>query len=182
MAYEAPATVVTDEKYTAAAHNIIVGDLLALKAIMANVVQGLKVDTQSFSTSLTTFVAVTGLTATITPTSDTSKILVRAVIPVGGASSRVTGKLTGGNTATYLGTVVGNRHAAAGYVDSNSGGLLSMNLSYLDSPATTSPITYGVSLRTQSTDAFYVNREWTDGDNSEISRSAATIIVMEIIV
>jgi len=28
MAYEAPATVVTDEKYTAAAHNIIVNDIL----------------------------------------------------------------------------------------------------------------------------------------------------------
>ena len=28
MAYEAPATVVTDEKYTAAAHNIIVNDVL----------------------------------------------------------------------------------------------------------------------------------------------------------
>jgi len=32
MAYEAPATVVTDEKYTAAAHNIIVEDILQFAA------------------------------------------------------------------------------------------------------------------------------------------------------
>jgi hypothetical protein len=94
-------------------------------------------------------------------------------------------RLTRNGTAVGGGTVVGSRQSAMGmssYVASN-GSQGSLAGSYLDSPATTSSVTYQVQATGHNTNsAFYVNR--TEAySNSEIgynSATSSTITVMEI--
>jgi hypothetical protein len=53
------------------------------------------------------------------------------------------------------------------------------NLSYLDSPATTSAITYGVQVSSLST-GTYINRTGSDTDAADMYRGVSYITVMEI--
>ena len=96
--------------------------------------------TLAFSTTSGTFSSV-GLTASITPTSATSKILIITQYPFSTQSSNMTLA-----TALYRGgsaVLTFNTHyaAAAGYLQTTP----SMN--YLDSPATTSSTTYTIYAR-----------------------------------
>ena len=53
---------------------------------------------------------------------------------------------------------------------------------FLDSPATTSTITYGVKIRTgtSSTITIYINRQGTESNNSYIMRGTSTLTLMEV--
>jgi hypothetical protein len=154
------------------------------------VVQGIKTDT--FVTSATvTDTAVTGLTVSITPTSSSSKILVFCNLGIaaenaqGGATkltrtvSAVTTQLSLADTAgsRSRGSFAGSayRGSAAGYLNL----ILNQNLTYLDSPATTSAITYGVQVSSLST-GTYINRSGTDTDAADTYRGVSYITVMEI--
>lgn len=54
-------------------------------------------------------------------------------------------------------------------------------LMYLDSPATTSSITYQVQGGNfRDSETIYINRSASDGNDSQASRGVSTIIVMEI--
>jgi hypothetical protein len=54
-----------------------------------------------------------------------------------------------------------------------------VSMNYLDSPATTSSITYGVVVSSLST-GTYVNRAGADADSSDSSRMVSSITLMEI--
>lgn len=113
--------------------------------LVLQVVQTYKTD--SFSTSSTSYTNVTGLAATITPTSSTSKILVMVSVFIDGYNNQnfvaVTrnGSLIGQSTA---GTSFNGMANAWGQNTGSDGETLVSN--YLDSPATTSPITYQVQV------------------------------------
>ena len=53
---------------------------------------------------------------------------------------------------------------------------------HLDSPNTTSAITYNIAMRVQNAGSYWINRTGTDGDSSDAyhARSASGITVMEI--
>jgi len=115
--------------------------------------------------------ADTGLTATITPTSNTSKVLV-IVNQAGGAKS-------GGNVANALkvhllrgATNISNLTLSAGYtntlVEVRTG---TISTAYLDSPATTSATTY----KTQ----FY-NNIGAASVSVQITSEMSTMILMEV--
>ena len=139
--------------------------------------------------TLGTFLAVTGLTVAITPTSASNKILVMANLNGTNSTSNqgITAILTGGNCASYRGDTAGNRQRAAVSQISAANGHMSNNfaLLYLDSPATTSAITYGVSINYTGTgggtDTVYVNQGTGDTDFTYVSRTASTITVFEVI-
>ena len=90
------------------------------------------------STTSTSYVS-TGATATITPTSSTSKILVQASVICGNGSNQwhyLTFYRGGANLA-------GGTGIPSGYLNNNSGDYLAtINFQILDSPATTSATTY----------------------------------------
>lgn len=89
------------------------------------------------ATTSTSFVT-TGLSATITPTSSTSKILI-----IHSASGY--GSTTGAQATVTLYRNGSNLAGAAGFcnVYSSSGGICgNLSFDYLDSPATTSAVTY----------------------------------------
>ena len=156
--------------------------------IGSNVVQTVKTDT--FTTTSTSFTAVTGLTATITPTSATSKVLVivkldAAINTPGGAINRMAARLTGGGGG-YVGAADGSRTRASimqGGNDSSiyQDGSLTFSMIYVDQPNTTSPTTYGVEvIRINGTGTIFVNRTVVDTDSAAFARSVSSIVAIEV--
>lgn len=148
------------------------------------VVSTAKVDT--FTTTSQTFADITGLTATITPSSTSSKVLIIAQIAVSTGFATAYGffKLAGGNTANYVGTAAGNRVSAVfgGYSTADQSAVVQgLTIVYLDSPATTSATTYSVQTRGGlSVPSVAVNRSHPDNNDANAVRGASSITVMEV--
>lgn len=136
------------------------------------IVSNTKIDT--FSTTSSSFTDVTGLSATITPSFTTSKILVLVKTLVG-MSTTVT---TNGVALQLLrdATAIGNTadgHIYQQPVDATRT-LYGAAFDVLDSPASTSAISYKVQIKTSSGTA-YVNRS-----DTETESSASSITLMEV--
>jgi hypothetical protein len=140
--------------------------------------------TNTFTTSSTTFTTITGLTASITPTSATSRILV--IVNVSGSQEvGVNDAFVGlfrNSTQIALGDAAGSRVRNSFQLNTSNAGWSTVgSVSFLDSPATTSAISYSVQARVPSSGTLYINRGNTDSDSvSGAGRSVSTITVMEI--
>jgi hypothetical protein len=134
--------------------------------------------TDAFTSASATFTAVTGLSATITPSSSTSKILVIASL-TGAGTSGVTeayARLMRGATAIAVGDAAGSSVRGLGGLTITASLEQGLSVSHLDSPATTSATTYSFEARTQSGSGLvYVNRSANDS-----VRGASSITLMEI--
>ena len=145
-----------------------------------------KTDTFSASIAAGASTAITGLSATITPTASSSKILVMAFVPMGisVADSGPYLTLYRGATAVGVGAAAGSRQTVTTGMmgNSNLGTLGSAALSFLDSPSTTSATTYSVNVSHSSsvTRTVVVNRSSDDTDNIYWARSSSSITLMEI--
>ena len=154
---------------------------------VGQVLSTMKSDT--FSTTSTSAVTITGLSQAITPSATSSKILV--IVSLAAGVSNADGNcaffgISGGNTSTYKGDTAGSRTRtvhwvrrpgdAAGPAAENA----PMTMVYLDSPNTTSAITYAATAFRQTGTAF-VNQSGIDSDDASWGRSASTITVMEIL-
>jgi hypothetical protein len=148
------------------------------------VVQTVKTDT--FTTTSGTFTTVTGLTATITPKFTSSKILVLAQISQGwGTGTASHYKVTRGGTDIYIGDAASNRIRSVfgGYKTQNDNGILvSQAIQFLDSPNSTSALTYQVETRRGSDGLMTsaVNRSIGDGDDANGARGASSITLLEV--
>jgi len=150
--------------------------------------------TDTFSSASTSFTDVTGLSVSITPSSASSKILVFLDLTLS-ATHNTTGvaiqyRLTGGNSANYVGDTGGSRTSAiaglrtlnANAADFNYGAsAIKATGIYLDSPSTTSSTVYQAQIRV-NTATGYVNRSGEDFNNNEYVRGASSITVMEVAV
>jgi hypothetical protein len=146
------------------------------------VIQTIKTDTFTVASGAS-FVSITGLSATITPASASNKILVIANVQygLGNIANIGTFRLYGGNTNTYIGDSASTRTRGVfggGFAPDGSAILLSGSISYLDSPATTSAITYGVEVKPDT--STFVNRSVGDSDETARTRGASSIILMEV--
>jgi hypothetical protein len=144
------------------------------------VVSATKTDT--FTTTSTSFVDVTGYSASITPTSATSTILVLynlSGMSTDGALSH--SRLLRGSTVINVGAAAGSRNQSTSDLFSNSSSCIGTTSSgsFLDSPATTSATIYKMQVTT-SGGTVYVNRSNTDNDTFNRSRTVSTITLMEI--
>jgi hypothetical protein len=142
-----------------------------------------KTDTFSASITAGSNSAVTGLSQSITPSATTSKILVTLTMNGYGANSgQFAGFIARGSTAIGIGDASGSRVqiGSSGYGDAAHQGTITM--SFLDSPSTTSSVTYnGYVANTQpTTRTVFVNRTETDSNQQDMTRAASTITVMEI--
>lgn len=157
-----------------------------IAGIGSNVVETVKTDT--FSTTSATFVTVTGLTATITPSSATAKVLIIAQVVIGeGKNDNDMGmvKVTRGGTDIYQGDAAGSRTRTVfgGYSRTPIADRInSHSVVYLDSPATTSATTYEVEMSSPTTAPVYINRSYDDTDNNRTARGASSITVIEVAV
>jgi hypothetical protein len=134
--------------------------------------QHTEISTQPSRSSGTTFSDITGLSFTITPASASNKVLVTLSIgKVANTSISSAFRLlrTISGTSTALGgTPASSRQGAwvshwSDSVDGNHDN--GLHASYLDSPSTTSAITYQVQWISQGT--VYLNRNENDGDGNE---------------
>ena len=154
------------------------------------VLQTVKTDT--FSTSSGSYVDVTGVSQAITPSATSSKILIK--VSIGFVSGRHTGnqavypqfQIVRDSTAIALGDASGNRGRCTFSVLTNlHGGYngTSAAFEFLDSPSTTSAITYKIQARggyTDSDQRFYINRMDNDDNQLYTARTPTTIILQEV--
>jgi hypothetical protein len=152
------------------------------------VVQTLKTDT--FSTTSTSFTAVTGASVTITPRSASNKVLILGTMYLGLNTSTndrsVFVRLSGGNSAAYVGDTAGSRVRAFGSPGTRTAGVDFPNngngfasIAYVDSPATTSAVTYQLEMQVTG-DTGFLGRSGTDTDNAGRGRFPTTLIALEV--
>jgi hypothetical protein len=148
---------------------------------VAQVLSATKTDT--FTSTSTTYVDITGLTIAITPSSATSKVFVVASLS-GCNDVGTTGfgaRLARGGTDIFSGTTAGSRTSGQQIAPLNQDAMNTLGLSVLDSPATTSATTYSIQGRNATAGTFYVNRAKNDTDSAFYFRAASSITVMEIL-
>jgi len=147
------------------------------------VVSTSKTDTFS-SSSNSSWVDITGLSVTITPTNSSNKILVSYSV----SSTSTNGwfqqfRLVRGATAIGVGDTSSNRNRVTTFA-----GLVGVSQidypvvqsnQFLDSPSTTSTTTYKLQIFFGG-DTIYINRNPTDTDSTNYGRAISTITVMEI--
>jgi hypothetical protein len=144
------------------------------------VVSTIKTDT--FTSTGTSFQAVTGLSQAITPSSTSSKIL--AIVSLEGTSTSGTSSSLGGfrlmrdATAIAIGDAAGSRAQMTSSLSTRSTSLyitMSSTKSILDTPSTTSSITYSVEVQVNA-GTLYINRNENDSDG----RFVSTLTLMEV--
>jgi len=133
----------------------------------------------------TTFQSV--LTASITPSSASNKILIFAQVS---GSSAVASNYGMGAVITRNGTITLQNSTTAGPMpalithqgsrDNNDTAFMFMQV--LDSPSTTSAITYAIKVGSRDGAGFYINRPKGDDDNVTWNRAkgVTSIILMEV--
>ena len=149
-----------------------------------------KTDAESL-TSTTTETLIPGMEVTITPTRSDSKILIMLTLQAmsGANFAAHYAVLKRGSTSICAGDAAGSRNRAtfnfgipSTYdADQSDFGPGNLSITHLDSPATTSAVTYGLyHADATGTNALYINRAATDTDSGGYERTASSITVMEI--
>jgi hypothetical protein len=153
------------------------------------VLQTFKNDTTSATNaaSIDTWVDISGMSVTITPTSASNKILVLLTLNIGGVQGQAVAiQILRGATAIGNGAASGSRLPC--FADIRQTDQFECELysgQYLDSPNTTSSTTYKIQWRKPYDFAgggsvIYLNRSSNDGDSDDRPRCSSSITVMEI--
>jgi hypothetical protein len=171
-----PAAFTSGQVLTAAQQNALRGAFRVLQVVSTT-------KSDSFTTTSTSFVDVTGLSVSITPSSTSSKILV-IVDMVGSATPGVVAMfaaLLRDSTQIALGDAAGSRTRTSGFLQAaNADSVSMMSINFLDSPASVSALTYKIQIAANAASTVAVNRSVTDANTAAYGRTASTITVMEI--
>jgi hypothetical protein len=140
--------------------------------------------TDTFTTTSASYVDVTGLSVSITPTSASNKVLVLVNMTTSNdpAQTGSATQLVRDSTAIAIGDAAGSRIQASTSTSPSKTTVQTMeSISYLDSPNTTSATTYKVqTLSLSSGQTQAVNRSVDDTNSSGRTRTVSTITVMEV--
>ena len=149
------------------------------------VVSTTKTDVFAASVASGSTATVTGLSASITPSSSSNKVLAFLEIN-GSATTADHGWSTivyRGATALQLGDSAGSRtRVTSGGIGTTGHAVTNTMTMLLDSPATTSSVTYSVDLlcHTGGAQNLFVNRSNLDDTSTGGARSASRITLMEV--
>ena len=161
---------------------------------VAQVITGLKTNKQDLAVNINVGVSSYGniMSASITPSSTSSKIFV--IYTLSGSAdggqhmvSAVKRAISGGATSfpAVGDSVSGFQQASTGSrgIGSNNFNIASQSFSFLDSPSTTSAITYTVVGATENANTWHINSNGEDSPNHSWSaRFASSITLWEITV
>jgi hypothetical protein len=140
--------------------------------------------TDVFTTSSTTFVDIPGLSIPHAPADSGNKVLVRAVVnlSVTVQDGYATGIILARNgTPIAIGDAAGTRTRVSGaQVLQRVYEITQCVAEFLDSPGTTSSVTYTVQTFIQSGATVCVNRRGDDLDAVRICRPVSTLTIMEV--
>jgi hypothetical protein len=144
------------------------------------VVQAFKTDT--FSAATAAYVDITGLSVNITPTSASNRVLIFATLNwAASANDLNAARLLRGATVIAAGDAAGSRTSCfAGMRTASADNIVTDSIVFLDSPATTSTVTYKIQAKSGDTNTFFVNRTSNDSNAFPFPRASSSIIVMEI--
>ena len=162
-------------------------NLLTTSGRIVQVVQGQKTDTQSITANLATKDTVTGLNASITPTSSDSKVLVQLHLHVGASiDTHIAGLILRGSTEIGIADASSSRTRnsfACGLKATSADWCTAMlSQSVLDSPATTSATTYSVKIGGNGSATLTVNFDERNSDSAtDTSICISTITLMEVL-
>ena len=149
------------------------------------VVQTSKTDTTSL-TDTYSFTDVTGMSVSITPSATSSKILILSTLNVasGAAAYGANVRLVRDSTGILIGDAAGSRaQATFSTIVADSNFAFPQTINYLDSPSTTSATTYKIQWNItydNGTPIIYLNRSVDDSDSASRSRTASSIIAIEV--
>ena len=147
---------------------------------LLQVVQTAKTDT--FSSASASWVDITGLSLSITPSATSSKVFITANFVTSHSAANSLGvRLMRDSTSIFAGDDTAIRKGATSwqYVGSNNQNVGSNSFQYVDSPSTTSATTYKLQIWSTGGTA-YVGQMQVDSNNTTYGRSASSIIAMEI--
>ena len=144
------------------------------------------VKTDQFTSTAYDYTDVTGMSVSITPASASNKILINFELQVGGAANNYASfRLLRDSTHIGVSTVTDTdwRVATLGSLShENSYQIENTGTSFLDSPNTTSAITYKLQVSSYSNRTMSLNYPWNTGNSSGsyTATGISTITVMEV--
>ena len=142
---------------------------------------------QPSTSSQESFGDISGFSANITPAATGSKVLV--IVSLGRVSVNHTGgrntafRILRDSTAISVGATAGSRLLASFTVGQYQGEYTSgISYTFLDSPSTTSQVTYKLQWTGQAGEAHYINRGSGDSDHIDLpnTRTSSSITLMEV--
>jgi hypothetical protein len=150
------------------------------------VVQAAK--TNLFSTTSTSFTDITDMSASITPSSASSKIMIFVNLKgqsSNNATSRLVRVLLGVDTPIFVGTTAtGTQVASSGgdFLGTGSPGGAGQGHThiFLDSPSTTSSVTYKVQALSRTGGTLFVNSTYNNVDADYVFKGASSLTLMEV--
>jgi len=144
------------------------------------------VGTGTYSTTSQTYGDV--ITCAITPASSSNKIICIYKIGLSTSNGGYSGaaRLVRDSTAIYVGAAASNRVQASSHFVADSDGIGHVKIfdqsgTFMDSPSTTSAITYRLQFRTDySGTAVYAGRSVADDDATYRGRVPTSLLLMEV--
>ena len=145
--------------------------------------------TDSFHTTSQSYTDITGMTVSITPKFNTSKILLQCNIQFGGALNLYAPvRLLRGSTHIGQSTVYSGSQTNAtfslnlgdGSGTANHYKIFSTVYQILDSPATTSAVTYKLQVSSWAGRNFYINRSEQDSGAAWTHGASSSMTAMEV--
>ena len=139
----------------------------------------------SFNTATGTYTDITGLVLNITPKFNNSKIFLTVKIDISGANNQRWGtRFTRDGSAMTgsIGDADGSRTRSHSSGRGQAGNQIDCNvgMQFLDSPATTSQVTYKVQITMEGTNQVVVNRSITHSDSNTCYVALSTLTAMEV--
>ena len=141
--------------------------------------------TTQVSTSSNSFIALTGLSVSITPLSTNSKILVMLSISAGTGGTNYDAQFQLAKNGSVLSGAIGTSSTTVNATMTTVGvgqHVQQPSINYIDSPSTTSSVTYSVLWRSQSGTTAYVNGGSNMSGTSDTTGACniSSITVLEI--
>ena len=172
----------------------LISDAGVLKRLDASLIGGGKVGqvvqthfTTQSQMSSSSFAAISGCTVDITPSATSSKVFVMISLcsGVNGASYGFF-KLYRDSTVIGSGSDSSNRIGCNFSISQNDGdntsdGVKQVNYQYLDSPSSTSALTYTVQASTFNNSTITYNKTPDNSDNGRTAQGSSTITVIEVL-
>ena len=150
------------------------------------IVSTTKQDVFSQAGDNSTYAAITGLSATITPSNASNKILIQVQIYTSNDSTDYANTYrlykAGSHLTGASGTGSGSRDATFMCLRQGDQGVdpYSLSNSYLDTAGGTSAITYQLHMKVETNSNGYIGRTGNDADTWYLGRGSSTITLMEI--
>lgn len=158
-------------------------DLVGSTGTILQVVRASKTDTFSGNPAAGTWTDITGLSASITLSSSSNRVIGIAIVNGTGSNAGVQLRWERGGSGLNVGDASSSRLQAGGtIVDQGTGSAEMTNtILYLDdAPGSTGPHTYQVQFTPSFSATFYLNRSESDPDNVQGPRVGSHILLLEI--